>query len=105
MSRYHSYEDDDEYRLPEGFERIGYDAKTQTYYYRSSDGRTYTGEPGVRYGPLRPTTDTRFVVDQEDTTADYREPWRYRLIQKRCYHLRWRIVLLRRRTEKIGWLR
>lgn len=44
--------DSDAERLPAGFERIGYDADTQTYTFRDSDGNTYESEPGNRYGEL-----------------------------------------------------
>jgi hypothetical protein len=36
-------------------ERVGYDADTEVYTYQDSDGYYYQGEPGVRYGLLRPT--------------------------------------------------
>jgi hypothetical protein len=39
-------------RLPSGFERIGYDADTQTYTFRDADGNTYESEPGNRFGEL-----------------------------------------------------
>ncbi|KAI4937088.1 uncharacterized protein J4E92_001815 [Alternaria infectoria] len=42
-------------RLPPGFERIGYDADTQTYTFRDASGRIYESEPGNRYGELRAT--------------------------------------------------
>ncbi|KAK7023995.1 hypothetical protein R3P38DRAFT_2779472 [Favolaschia claudopus] len=44
----------DSYRLPSGTTRIGYDADTGCYSYRDASGRTYTGEPGSRYGPMHP---------------------------------------------------
>ncbi|KAL1592474.1 hypothetical protein SLS59_009707 [Nothophoma quercina] len=46
--------DDDSSRLPEGFERIGYDADTQVYTYKSPEGELYEGAPGNRYGELWP---------------------------------------------------
>ncbi|KAH6663267.1 hypothetical protein F5X68DRAFT_225763 [Plectosphaerella plurivora] len=54
MSRFSRYDTDEE-RLPEGMERIGYDADTQTYTYRDSTGRTYEGAPGATYGHLSPS--------------------------------------------------
>ncbi|KAF1958510.1 hypothetical protein CC80DRAFT_546740 [Byssothecium circinans] len=47
--------DSDSGRLPEGFERIGYDADSQTYTFRDSNGTTYESLPGNRYGPLYPS--------------------------------------------------
>ncbi|KAF2249247.1 carbohydrate-binding module family 50 protein [Trematosphaeria pertusa] len=46
--------DDDEQRLPEGFQRIGYDADTQKYTFSDGNGRVYESEEGNRYGPLWP---------------------------------------------------
>lgn len=42
----------DSQRLPEGMQRIGYDADTQSYIFRDVDGATYTSAPGARYGEL-----------------------------------------------------
>lgn len=53
MSRW-SYYDTDEERLPEGFQRIGYDADSQTYTFRDTrDGSLWEGPVGVEYGELR----------------------------------------------------
>jgi hypothetical protein len=46
----------DEYRLPEGMRRVGYDADTQVYSYQDTDGSYWEGAPGARYGTLRPGT-------------------------------------------------
>lgn len=45
----------EEGRLPDGMERVGYDADTEVYTYQDSIGYYYQGEPGTRYGLLRPT--------------------------------------------------
>ncbi|KAH6849661.1 hypothetical protein B0I37DRAFT_369511 [Chaetomium sp. MPI-CAGE-AT-0009] len=47
-----SHLDTDEERLPEGMTRIGYDADTQVYTYRDTDGSHWEGAPGVQYGKL-----------------------------------------------------
>jgi hypothetical protein len=47
-----SHLDDDEDRLPAGMSRVGYDADTQTYSYRDSDGSFWEGAPGCKYGKL-----------------------------------------------------
>jgi hypothetical protein len=44
----------DEYRLPEGMKRIGYDADTQCYTFRDAEGNFFESAPGSRYGELRP---------------------------------------------------
>ena len=47
-----SHLDTDEERLPEGMTRIGYDADTQIYTFRDSDGSTWESAPGNQYGKL-----------------------------------------------------
>jgi hypothetical protein len=47
-----SHLDSDEERLPEGMTRVGYDADTQVYTYRDSDGSYWEGAPGCQYGTL-----------------------------------------------------
>lgn len=44
--------DDDEDRLPEGMARVGYDADTQVYTFRDTDGSLWEGPPGCEYGHL-----------------------------------------------------
>ncbi|KAJ4374670.1 hypothetical protein N0V86_007543 [Didymella sp. IMI 355093] len=46
--------DDDSSRLPEGFQRVGYDADTQVYTFKSPEGELYESAPGNRYGELWP---------------------------------------------------
>ncbi|KAF2656168.1 carbohydrate-binding module family 50 protein, partial [Lophiostoma macrostomum CBS 122681] len=49
----------DSERLPEGFQRVGYDADTQTYTFVDAEGRTYESAEGNRYGVLRPVGPNR----------------------------------------------
>ncbi|KDQ62849.1 hypothetical protein JAAARDRAFT_28824 [Jaapia argillacea MUCL 33604] len=51
MGRWTQYDEDD-YRLPEGMKRVGYDADTQTYTYRYRDSSVWEGSPGASYGVL-----------------------------------------------------
>ncbi|KAF2437224.1 carbohydrate-binding module family 50 protein [Karstenula rhodostoma CBS 690.94] len=53
MGRWADAESDAE-RLPEGFQRIGYDADTETYTFRAPDGQIYESASGNRYGELYP---------------------------------------------------
>lgn len=46
--------DGDEARNHNGMTRVGYDADTQTYTYRDSNGKYFEGPPGATYGTLRP---------------------------------------------------
>ncbi|KAF7563544.1 hypothetical protein G7046_g595 [Stylonectria norvegica] len=52
MSRFSRYDTDEE-RLPEGMTRAGYDADTQIYTFRDSDGSYWESAPGSQYGRLR----------------------------------------------------
>ena len=52
MSRQSGGDLEDEARLPEDIQRVGYDADTQTYSYRDQDGSYWEGAPGARYGVL-----------------------------------------------------
>lgn len=56
-------------RLPEGFERIGYDADTQVYTFKSADGDLYESAPGNRYGELWPVGQ-RPQLSQADIEAN-----------------------------------
>ncbi|EOR00789.1 hypothetical protein E3P92_01254 [Wallemia ichthyophaga] len=49
MSNRYTHYDSDAYRLPEGMRRVGYDADTQQYTFRDSQGY-YIGEPANEYG-------------------------------------------------------
>ncbi|KAF1984188.1 carbohydrate-binding module family 50 protein [Aulographum hederae CBS 113979] len=55
MSRYDVLDTDEE-RLPDGMERVGYDAEEQRYTYRdAADGSLWRGAEGARYGRLERT--------------------------------------------------
>ncbi|OTB01405.1 carbohydrate-binding module family 50 protein, partial [Hypoxylon sp. CI-4A] len=66
MSRWSQYDTDAE-RLPEGMQRIGYDADSQTYTFRDADGTIWESAPGNRYGGLYRVT-TTFEPYGDDTT-------------------------------------
>jgi hypothetical protein len=42
----------DDYRLPEGMKRIGYDADTGRYYFKDTDGSIWQSSEGSEYGEL-----------------------------------------------------
>ncbi|KAI0118750.1 carbohydrate-binding module family 50 protein [Nemania sp. FL0031] len=52
MARWSEYDTDEE-RLPEGMQRIGYDADTQVYTFRDAQGGIWESAPGNQYGQLR----------------------------------------------------
>ncbi|TRM70464.1 hypothetical protein BD626DRAFT_423313 [Schizophyllum amplum] len=51
MARWSQYHEDS-HRLPEGMTRIGYDADTQRYQFRDSDGSVWQGPEGAEYGEM-----------------------------------------------------
>ncbi|KAK2462859.1 hypothetical protein APHAL10511_005057 [Amanita phalloides] len=51
MGRWTQY-DEDEYNLPEGMKRIGYDADTQCYYFKDKDGSIWRGTAGAKYSEM-----------------------------------------------------
>ncbi|KAH8835034.1 hypothetical protein DL96DRAFT_1702039 [Flagelloscypha sp. PMI_526] len=52
MGRWTQY-DEDEYRLPDGFERIGYDADVGKFYFRdNNDGSVWEGEEGAEFSEM-----------------------------------------------------
>ncbi|KAK0205212.1 hypothetical protein DFS33DRAFT_1326657 [Desarmillaria ectypa] len=53
MTHWSQY-NEDSYRLPEGFRRIGYDADTMRYTFSDKRGKLYQSAPGEDYGTLTP---------------------------------------------------
>ncbi|KAF5340183.1 hypothetical protein D9758_014981 [Tetrapyrgos nigripes] len=51
MGRWTQY-DEDSYRLPEGMERIGYDADTGRYQFRDRASSVWQGQPGSQFGEM-----------------------------------------------------
>lgn len=49
----------DEYRLPDGMKRVGYDADTQKYSYVDQNGDFWEGSEGQEFGELRRGTHNR----------------------------------------------
>lgn len=67
MSRFSRYDTDEE-RLPEGMTRVGYDADSQVYTFRDSDGSYWESASGSQYGNLT-------KVGEADPEADDTEPF------------------------------
>lgn len=66
MSRFSQYDTDEE-RLPEGMERIGYDADTEVYTFQDADGSYWESAPGNRYGQLTRVGAAPAPEDGDDT--------------------------------------
>lgn len=82
MSRFSRYDTDEE-RLPEGMTRVGYDADTQVYTFRDSDGSYWESAPGNQYGRLTkvgeadPEADEPFLpTEQYHTKISWRSELR-----------------------------
>jgi len=67
MGRWTQYDEDD-YRLPEGMKRIGYDADSGRYYFRDSDGSFWQGGAGASFGEMTKVRSLppSVVVDAEE---------------------------------------
>ncbi|KAF8186381.1 hypothetical protein BJ912DRAFT_971585 [Pholiota molesta] len=62
-------EQEDAYRLPEGFKRIGYDADTRRYLFRDKHGVLYHSEPEMEYGTLTPMAPTNSAIESARPSA------------------------------------
>ncbi|PPQ79075.1 hypothetical protein CVT25_002300 [Psilocybe cyanescens] len=76
MSNRFTHHDEDLSRLPEGFERIGYDDDTRRYTFRDANGNLYHGEPGSEYGILTPITSAISSIEQSRPSAFANSPVR-----------------------------
>lgn len=68
MARWSEYDTDEE-RLPEGMQRIGYDADTQIYTFRDQEGAIWESAPGNQYGRLRRLNDTTLPSYGDDESS------------------------------------
>jgi hypothetical protein len=69
MGRWTQYDEDD-YRLPEGMKRIGYDADSGRYYFRGSDGNIWQGAVGAQFGELTEVNSLPASVALEGASDD-----------------------------------
>ncbi|KAL1702124.1 hypothetical protein EV121DRAFT_210724 [Schizophyllum commune] len=75
MARWSQY-DEDSHRLPEGMTRIGYDADTQRYTFRDSDGSIWQGPEGAEYGEMTRVSDGTQGSPDEDEDVEQGLPSR-----------------------------
>ncbi|KAH7920941.1 carbohydrate-binding module family 50 protein [Leucogyrophana mollusca] len=64
MGRWTQYDEDD-YRLPEGVKRIGYDSDTGRYYFRDREGLLYKGPEGSEFGELTQVSEIPIAIPEE----------------------------------------
>jgi len=70
MGRWTQYDEDD-YRLPEGMKRIGYDSDTGQYFFRDKDGSVWMGSKGAEFGEMQQVDEGPIVIttDGEDVES------------------------------------
>ncbi|KAI0005559.1 hypothetical protein BJV74DRAFT_805253 [Russula compacta] len=56
MGRWSQYDEDD-YRLPEGMKRVGYDADLGKYFFRDEEGYIWEGKEGAHFGEMTRVSD------------------------------------------------
>jgi len=71
MGRWTQYDEDD-YRLPEGMKRIGYDADSGRYYFRNSDRTIWEGGIGAEFGEMTKVSSLPASLVLEDSSEDDR---------------------------------
>ncbi|KAI0905945.1 carbohydrate-binding module family 50 protein [Ustulina deusta] len=89
MGRWSEYDTDEE-RLPEGMQRIGYDADTETYTFRDADGSIWESAPGNRYGQLRRVTAVPLPSYGEDDESSPTQPLTYSGPDEPAHKASWR---------------
>ncbi|GAW22245.1 hypothetical protein ANO14919_117810 [Xylariales sp. No.14919] len=89
MARWSEYDTDEE-RLPEGMQRIGYDADTQTYTFRDAQGAIWESTPGNRFGHLQRVNDTTRPPYSEDNESSPTQPLTYMRPEESGRRASWR---------------
>jgi len=57
--------DGDDYRLPEGMKRVGYDSDRGRYYFRDRKGALYDGEQGSEFGEMTRVHPAPIAIPEE----------------------------------------
>jgi len=73
MGRWTQYDEDD-YRLPEGMKRIGYDSDTSQYYFHDMDGSIWAGSKGAEFGEMRRVSSGPTVTTTDDEDVESGQP-------------------------------
>ncbi|KZP29335.1 carbohydrate-binding module family 50 protein [Athelia psychrophila] len=69
MGRWTQY-DEDEYRLPEGMKRVGYDADSGRYYFKDRAGKVYEGAEGAEFSEMVPVSSAPAAIAEESSDDD-----------------------------------
>ena len=68
MGRWTQY-DEDEYRLPEGMKRIGYDADSGRYFFRDRSGAIWQGAEGAEFSEMTKVSGPTHNANDDDVEA------------------------------------
>ncbi|KAH9996483.1 hypothetical protein BJV77DRAFT_987268 [Russula vinacea] len=69
MGRWSQYDEDD-YRLPEGMKRVGYDADSGKYFFRDDEGHTWEGQEGAHFGEMTRVSDGAAVTHSDEDDVE-----------------------------------
>jgi len=69
MGRWTQYDEDD-YRLPEGMKRVGYDSDSGRYYFRDREGALYEGAQGAEFSDMTRVHSAPIAIQEEDENDD-----------------------------------
>ncbi|KAI0321270.1 hypothetical protein OF83DRAFT_359706 [Amylostereum chailletii] len=69
MGRWTQYDEDD-YRLPEGMKRVGYDADSGKYYFRNRDGSLWEGAEGAQYSEMKRVSSAPIAIPEASDDDD-----------------------------------
>jgi len=69
MGRWTQYDEDD-YRLPEGMKRVGYDSDSGRYYFRDREGVLYEGGEGAEFGEMTRVSGAPVAIPEETSDED-----------------------------------
>ncbi|KIM82305.1 carbohydrate-binding module family 50 protein [Piloderma croceum F 1598] len=69
MGRWTQYDEDD-YRLPEGMKRVGYDSDSGRYYFRDGAGVVYEGGQGAEFGEMTRVSGAPVAIPEESSDDD-----------------------------------
>jgi hypothetical protein len=94
LARYDYSVTQDDYRLPEGMKRVGYDADSGKYFFRDDEGHTWEGQEGAHFGEMTRGTHAPFDFFQM-TLADFNIQLQSRMVLRSptVTRMTWRMVL------------
>ena len=74
----------DDYRLPEGMKRVGYDSDSGKFYFRDRDGSLWEGAEGAQYGEMTKGVCSLPVGRAHERWAVWELTWTFPLPSLKC---------------------